>query len=197
MPARGTRVASVTGVVILALLSACSAGPSASEPTVAAPLSSQAPAVQPTTSAAAPTTPATLPLSVAFRPPGCPISPAQASTLMGELMVVDSGGTDGGECTFKAQEGGDYLTLQWTDTATEASNAADLESERAAAPGSFDATGLGQGAVEFQGLSTDGQFQDILYWELSHRVVDLIVQMPPSRQADAIRAGQGFARSLV
>lgn len=142
-----------------------------------------------------------VPEQLAFAPPACPIDTAQASQLLEEPMTVDPDMTSGGSCQFKAEDNSDYLLIAWYEPDSPSANRRSLDSERQAslASGVHPTTppGLGPGAVETTGLSGDGYYQDIIYWELGKRVVYVVVQGSTEREATVNEAANYLTGALT
>lgn len=115
-------------------------------------------------------------------------------------MVVFSGMTGSLSCQFNAESGSDYLQIVWTEPEPASVRAEELASERSAAIASgihpTTPAGLGSGAVESRGLSGEGEFQDIIYWELQKRVIYVIAQGPSSREDEVIHVATYLAHAL-
>ncbi|HET9164308.1 MAG TPA: hypothetical protein VFN89_12805 [Solirubrobacterales bacterium] len=141
-----------------------------------------------------------LPSHLTFSPPKCPITVEQASQLMEEPMVVFGGMTSSLSCQFNAESGPDYLQIVWTEPEPASIRAEELTGERSSAIASgihpTTPSNLGARAVESRGASGEGEFQDIIYWELKERVIYVITQGPPSSESKVVHAATYVAHAL-
>lgn len=153
------------------------------------------------TSASTTTEEVDLPKQLDFAPPACPIDSSQASQLMEEPMAVDPAMTSGGSCQFTAESNSDYLLISWYEPESASANRQSLNSERQAsiASGLHPTTpsGLGAGAVESHGLSEEGEYQSIIYWELDERVIYVIVQSSAEREQEVNESASYLAHALT